>query len=540
MTAEKAPRVSVIVAVYDTERYLGECLESVLAQSMSDLEVICIDDGSTDGSPSVLETFAGRDSRVKVARKDNGGQSSARNAGIDMARGEYVLFLDSDDYLDLDALEILCEKADADRLDDLFYTAQSFFESPEEEAAAGQYADYYARTAQYPDVMTGCALFSAMSANFDVKPHPGLQLLRRSLLTEGGVRFFEGIVYEDNLFTMQCYALAKRAAYLDEALYHRRVRGGSTMTSARDFKYAYGYYKCVHEMIRFADERGLKANAAYYRSLAAYLDVLIGNAARDLEGISDDELWGNVLALDDEERMEFLLLVGGRRSLMERSRERLHELQGEVALFKKTPALANLVTARIDLVRTGAGECTLEVLSTSDEALVVREPAWMAGPGERGWELWSGAGSLKLRIACRGAGGLEISARAMKAQVAVGGEAAKPVSLRFTRALVDSEELFETPAVVGYGNAPVRHMEVTDGQVVTIELAWEPRANADFARVRSRLDAAFKEISGLKAELRECEAELKRYDGILESRTWRAGRAVTWLPRKLRGIFGGE
>lgn len=94
------PKVSVIIPVYNTERYLKRCIESILAQSLSDIEVILIDDGSTDLSPEICEEYAARDHRVKVFHQKNGGVSTARNRGLGVAHGEYIHFADSDDFLE--------------------------------------------------------------------------------------------------------------------------------------------------------------------------------------------------------------------------------------------------------------------------------------------------------------------------------------------------------------------------------------------------------------------------------------------------------
>ena len=101
------PKISVIVPVYEAEKYLKDCIESILNQTFSDFELILVDDGSTDCSSDICRIYQERDERVKVIYKENGGVSSARNAGIEVSRGEYITFVDSDDYLVLDSLEIL-------------------------------------------------------------------------------------------------------------------------------------------------------------------------------------------------------------------------------------------------------------------------------------------------------------------------------------------------------------------------------------------------------------------------------------------------
>ncbi|MBA1325633.1 glycosyltransferase [Enterococcus faecium] len=101
--------MSIIVPVYKVEKYLRKCVDSILAQTFTDFEVILVDDGSPDNSGKICDEYAEKDNRVRVIHKENGGLSSARNAGIDVARGKYLGFVDSDDYIDEDMYEILYE-----------------------------------------------------------------------------------------------------------------------------------------------------------------------------------------------------------------------------------------------------------------------------------------------------------------------------------------------------------------------------------------------------------------------------------------------
>lgn len=102
------PTVSIIIPVYNVEKYLRRCLDSVLAQTFDDWEAICVDDGSTDKSPAILRKYAARDERFSIITQENSGQSAARNVAIARARGEYILFLDSDDFIHAQTLEIVC------------------------------------------------------------------------------------------------------------------------------------------------------------------------------------------------------------------------------------------------------------------------------------------------------------------------------------------------------------------------------------------------------------------------------------------------
>ena len=101
------PQISIIVPVYNSEKYLGACIDSILSQSFRDIELILVDDGSRDSSPRICDDYAQKDGRVKVIHKANGGVSAARNDGLDIAKGEYVTFIDSDDWVEREFLSTI-------------------------------------------------------------------------------------------------------------------------------------------------------------------------------------------------------------------------------------------------------------------------------------------------------------------------------------------------------------------------------------------------------------------------------------------------
>ena len=109
---KRMPKISVIIPVYKVEQYLPECLDSIINQTYKNLEIICIDDGSPDNSGKILDEYASKDNRIRVIHKENGGISSARNAGLDIATGDWISFVDSDDWLDINTYEKLLSSAD--------------------------------------------------------------------------------------------------------------------------------------------------------------------------------------------------------------------------------------------------------------------------------------------------------------------------------------------------------------------------------------------------------------------------------------------
>lgn len=249
-------KVSVIVPVYNVEHYLVECLESVLKQGLTDLEVICVDDGSTDGSPRVLAHYASRDSRMIILTQENRGVSGARNTGMAHVSGEYVYFLDGDDFLAPNALEVMCATATKDRLDLLHFDTQAHFADGTMESEYGSYATYYERRGQYPEVQSGVALLAAMIENGDHKPAVYLRLVRAELCREVELSFHEGVIHEDNAYAFLCDMSAHRAGYISQKLHRRRVRPGSIITTRSDSDALRGYLTAYLDMLRCVEGRG--------------------------------------------------------------------------------------------------------------------------------------------------------------------------------------------------------------------------------------------------------------------------------------------
>ena len=216
-------KFSIIIPIYNVERYLRECLDSVLNQTFPDWEAICLNDGSTDNSGVILDEYAARDPRFKVVNQPNGGLSSARNTGLKAAQGEYVLFLDSDDWLEAYALDILADRSNGEDL--LCFSGRRYFEREENYNPADKLPERHYSSGM--DYYNDNALKSRDFAFVCVV----LRAYKRSYLEENGLRFREGIFHEDNLFTpLACY-YARKVTTINECLYNYRVRGESITTT---------------------------------------------------------------------------------------------------------------------------------------------------------------------------------------------------------------------------------------------------------------------------------------------------------------------
>ena len=256
--------VSVIIPIFNVEKYIGACLDSILNQSLSEIEVICIDDGSTDNSPSLVDSYGQRDARIRIITQPNRGQSAARNQGISEARGQYIYFMDADDVLDRQALDLLVQIAIAERLDVIYFDAKPFIDDDELHGDLEKYERNYKRTQSYELVREGRTLFAQMVANNDYKVSPCMQLINAQFLHEANILFYEGIIHEDNLFTLEVILAARRARHLKKTLFHRRIRPGSTMTNMKTAANFYGYIVCAAQMLKinFSRDYSLDVRAA--------------------------------------------------------------------------------------------------------------------------------------------------------------------------------------------------------------------------------------------------------------------------------------
>jgi glycosyltransferase involved in cell wall biosynthesis len=245
-----APDLSVIIPAYNTEEFIGECVASVQAQTGVSLQIVCIDDGSTDATAEILDALAAKDERISVIHQANGGLSVARNVGLDHASGRYVSFLDSDDVWRFDGAAEAVRMADDADLDVLMFDAVPFRDAGVDDKTWAQFANYYHRSDRFDDVVTGPELLAKMNPTEEYLPNAALYLSRRAVIEEANLRFYPGLTHEDNLFTFSLMLAAARARHLQLDLHGRRVRPGSIMTSGNRVASARGFYICCYEMLR--------------------------------------------------------------------------------------------------------------------------------------------------------------------------------------------------------------------------------------------------------------------------------------------------
>ncbi|MBR3622514.1 MAG: glycosyltransferase [Selenomonadaceae bacterium] len=224
-------KVSIIIPVYNTEKYIAECLESVISQELKDFEILCIDDASTDNSPEIMRKYTEKDKRIRIITlQKNGGQAAGRNLGMKNAEGEYVYFLDSDDMLQEGALQSMCSLIDQYQVDGMVFNAEDFYESSELEKEA-PILPGVTSAMESRGVIDGESMFLAMGEEGRPCCQPGRFLWKRSYLSENNIiNDAETSPHEDELFFLKAVLSAKRMVAATNVFHLRRYRADSVMT----------------------------------------------------------------------------------------------------------------------------------------------------------------------------------------------------------------------------------------------------------------------------------------------------------------------
>ena len=206
-------KISVIIPIYNSEKYLNKCFDSILNQTFSDFEIVAVNDGSTDGSQRIVDSYIEKfPDKIRCFYQENAGQSAARNKGLDIATGEYVAFVDSDDYIALNAFEKAYSCAEENNADIVCF---------------GMFLDKNGDITKY-----NYCKFNDLSEELKYILHeasPCNKLVRRCLFADNALKFTEGIIYEDFELIPQLLLFTKKIKYIEDELYYYVIHNNSTM-----------------------------------------------------------------------------------------------------------------------------------------------------------------------------------------------------------------------------------------------------------------------------------------------------------------------
>lgn len=270
--------VSIIIPIYNVESYVSQAIKSAIHQTYQKIEIILVDDGSTDNSSNICDSYAREYSNISVIHKKNGGLSDARNAGLKNANGEYVYFLDSDDWIEPYTIETLLTFANENELDVVLFDARVVDENGASYLDSNRYFRYY-RQNTYPSRTSGPMMFEEMIKNREYYSSVPLLFIRKNALRI----HFEDILHEDELFTIMLLYSIKSVGYYPEQLYVRRIRQGSIMTVPKTKQHYLGMSKVVTNLLHLAEKDS---------SVVRYACTLLQNTELIYSGLTQEDKKG--------------------------------------------------------------------------------------------------------------------------------------------------------------------------------------------------------------------------------------------------------
>ena len=222
----KEPIFTIIVPVYNSESYLDKCLRSILGQSYRDFELLIVDDGSTDASGSICDKYADGDARVKVIHVMNAGVSIARNTALEMARGTFITFVDSDDWVEPDYLQTIIDNIGDN---DLMYFG-STFHSPDKAV------DFGFEESLYDDIEAAHLFLDTSNDDVHYTVVPWNKVFRKSIIVEHNIHFPEHVPFgEDTIFTLEYQRHSNTLKVISDIIYHYLRHGGSHISSYKNY-----------------------------------------------------------------------------------------------------------------------------------------------------------------------------------------------------------------------------------------------------------------------------------------------------------------
>lgn len=254
-------KLSIIIPVYNVEKYIRKCLESCLQQNIrqDEYEIIVVNDGTPDHSiKEVLSVQNNQKTKtgttnIRVVDRENGGLSAARNTGLKEAKGEYVWFVDSDDWIEPNVLYTLVDNAINNNLDILCFTLQFVFPDGKKRK---RIIDYEEKGKIYKG--------EDFISKVGMPPAAWLALYRREYLISNSLKFYEGIIHEDQEFTPRAYCLAEKISFVDEVIYNYNQREGGIMKSKQNVRRCKDLLTVADSLYHFACEKTCKDSPAYY------------------------------------------------------------------------------------------------------------------------------------------------------------------------------------------------------------------------------------------------------------------------------------
>lgn len=459
-------KVSVIIPVYNTEKYLRECLDSVINQTLKDIEIICVDDGSTDNSLQILQEYAKKDDRIIVLTQENQKQGAARNKGLSIARGEYIQFVDSDDYLEPLTIENLYKQSKKDNLDMLCFGGKNFESDTHKNIYNSSYEMqsvpniFNNKVVKYTDIKAFLSKLAVSAA---------LCFYKNNFIRKNNIKFPEKLYYEDNIFFIKAVINAERMGICKNLYYNRRLHSLST-TQNWD-KHLADYLKITDMVLSYLKKEKVSADIfneykkTYFGTIAWVYNSKCNAYYKKKYYKSIKELMKKYKA-DNSFSIPLYHNKIFAYTMLPLNLLKIAFLKTRQIDINRTFICRQLKSMRIDIKNFGKTENSTDIVT----AAKVSRPAWFANEQGQGCIAESCGNTEKLTITCRGAGKLRLEFRGSDKRF---DGTRFPLWIDYKSIKINGKEQLTAP-VATWHDKPYRfEMPVKDGQVVTVEVVQQ-------------------------------------------------------------------
>lgn len=282
-------KVSVILPCYNVAQYIQECIRSLCRQTLEEIEIICVDDGSTDATPQLLDNLAKEDKRIVILHQTNKGAGAARNAGLALAQGEYLSILDSDDLYNSKMLETAYVKALLTEADVVMFRSSQYLQQEKKYRET----PWVIKRNQLPNIEVFDMSNIQSNIFYAFQGWTWDKLFKASLIRDHELRFQELRIYNDMYFTFAACLLAKRISYIDQVLIHQRKRGGGSLSDN-----ASPYWECIFQALSAVGDL-INTNSSLQFSQDDFRDYALHMIERQLGLCSNEDANAMRTALKD-------------------------------------------------------------------------------------------------------------------------------------------------------------------------------------------------------------------------------------------------
>ena len=470
--------VSIIVPVYNVEQYLQECLDSLTNQTFEDLEIICINDGSSDKSLEILEKYAEDDSRISIMSQQNSGLSATRNVGMKQARGKYIYFMDSDDILELNAIEKLYNLAEDKSLDFILFKLINFYHETGERFESQYYNMSFLKELvgdnvfSYEDIKD---VITKIAVNVQSK------FYRFDLIKD--MEFQEGLIFEDNPYFIEAMFKAKRAYFLDEFLNLKRERKDSITTSSGknfadvipisniilDLTHKYGHYD---ELKKAVIKKKMRRIMVRYNEIdEEFKQYFLEKIKDDFISRKDeyeDTLVENSLShqlytktLDCDTYKEFDLV-----------NQMITQEYRHKKILNRYRKVRKYNTARILFKNHGGENNNVEIIESSDDDLLVKVPKWLCDEEGQAVSIQSDVNSLDLKLKITGDGLLKMKFGSYN--FALENDEKFLIYVDYTDLHINDKKYLFEDTLASFNEQFLIEKRVKDSEIIDVHVEWRP------------------------------------------------------------------